>query len=88
MYGLTAQLRRAAVSVPANIAEGCGRPAGPDRARFFQVALGSASELDYLLELSRDLAFLDTDACAVLLKAVVDIKKMLPPLIRKTASNC
>ena len=53
-YGLTAQMRRSAVSVPSNIAEGCGRR-GADFGRFMQIAMGSACELEYQLLLARDL---------------------------------
>ncbi len=45
LYGLTSQMRRAAVSVPSNIAEGCGRDSQPQFAHFLQIAFGSASEL-------------------------------------------
>ncbi len=49
VYGITSQLRRAAVSIGANLAEGCGRRGSAELARFVRVALGSASELDYHL---------------------------------------
>lgn len=55
MYGLTSQLRRAAASVPANLAEGCGRNGDAEFARFCFIAMGSASELDYHMILARDL---------------------------------
>src|SRR5690348_13667330 len=55
IYGLTSQIRRAATSIGANIAEGCGRGTNADMARFLQMAMGSACELEYHLLLSRDL---------------------------------
>ncbi len=65
-YGLTAQSRRAAVSVPANIAEGVGRNSPAERSRFGQIALGSLHELDTLLELAYRLGFItNTEFVAV-----------------------
>ncbi|HET9366217.1 MAG TPA: four helix bundle protein [Candidatus Angelobacter sp.] len=61
IYGITSQLRRAAVSIGANLAEGCGRHTSSELARFVRIAMGSASELDYHLLLSRDLGFMLTD---------------------------
>src|SRR5690348_3685739 len=57
-FGLTGQIRRACGSIPANIAEGCGRGTGSDFARFLQIAMGSASELEYHLLLAHDLGYL------------------------------
>jgi len=57
-YGLTSQMRRAAVSVGSNIAEGCGRVAEPDKARFFRIAAGSLSELEFQVIIASDLHFL------------------------------
>ena len=57
-YGLTAQLRRCSASIPANIAEGCGRSGEAELARFMLIAMGSASELEYHLLLLRDLGYL------------------------------
>jgi four helix bundle protein len=59
--GLTAQVRRAAVAVPTNIAEGSGKRGTREYRRFLDIALGSIAELAYLLELSRDLGLLDSE---------------------------
>ena len=76
-FGLTAQLRRCAVSVPSNLAEGCGRSSRRDFARFIQIAFGSASELQYQLLLSRDLAYLDADTWKRYDGMVDEVKRML-----------
>src|SRR5437867_4064168 len=60
-YGLTAQIRRAASSIPSNIAEGCGRDGDAELARFCIIARGSATELEYQLLLARDLTLLHPD---------------------------
>ena len=83
LYGLTAQMRRAATSICANLAEGCGRRGGAEFARFLDIALGSASELEYHLLLSVDLKLLDGSAYARLNSAVVQVKRMLAGLLRK-----
>src|SRR5450759_4961034 len=61
LYGITSQLRRAIISTPTNIAEGCGRGGDKDFARFIQIALGSASEAEYLVLLSNELGYLYND---------------------------
>ncbi len=60
LFGLTSQIRRAASSIPTNLAEGCGRWGDGDMGRFVQIAMGSASELDYLLLLATDLGYLQS----------------------------
>lgn len=77
MYGLTSQVRRAAASVPANIAEGCGRETETELARFLDIAGGSANELEYHLLLARDLGYLDRAAHDRLNGIVVETRRML-----------
>ena len=62
MFGLTSQMRRASASVGMNIAEGCCRKGDAEMARFLQMAMGSASELEYQLLLARDLEYLHNPA--------------------------
>jgi four helix bundle protein len=81
-YGLTSQMRRAAVSIPNNIAEGCGRGSDPDMARFIQTSMGSASEVEYLLLLSRDLGLLSEGPYQNMTSEITEIKRMLTGLIK------
>jgi four helix bundle protein len=81
-YGLTSQIRRAAVSIPTNIAEGCGRGSDSDFGRFLQIAMGSASELEYEVLLSRDLGYLSSEIHMELEKQVQSVKQMLAALLR------
>ena len=81
IYGLTSQLRRAASSIGANLAEGCGRQSNPEFARFVRISMGSASELDYHLLLSRDLGFLENTAYDRVSKGLTEVRKMLASLL-------
>ena len=83
LYGLTSQVRRAAVSVPANIAEGCGKDTEIDLARYMQISMGSASELEYHLLLARDLNYLDETTYQTLSLKTVEVKRMLAPFIKR-----
>jgi len=83
LYGLASQIRRSAVSIPANIAEGCGRDGNADFARFLQIAVGPASELEYHLFLAHDLEFLAKPPWQELSDSVCEVKQMLASLIRK-----
>jgi four helix bundle protein len=87
LYGLTAQIRRSCSSVPTNIAEGCGREGGAELARFFQIAMGSASELEYQLLLARDLGFLPVADYDILVGELIEIKRMLNAFIQKLRAN-
>jgi four helix bundle protein len=62
-FGLTSQIRRCVVSIPANIAEGSARRSDKELIQFLYISLGSASELDTLLLLSKDLGFIDPETC-------------------------
>ena len=83
LYGLTNQIRRSSVSVPSNIAEGCGRSGDPDFARFLQIAMGSASELEYQLLLAHDLGFMNSTKYKTLVNQVIEVKRMLAVLLQK-----
>lgn len=87
LYGLTGQLRRACASIPTNAAEGSGRGGGTDFARFLQVAMGSASEAEYLLQLAGDLGLLPKPDCERLTSAAVEVKRMLTSLIHKVRTT-
>jgi four helix bundle protein len=87
LYGLTSQIRRASASIATNIAEGCGRNTDNELARFLEIAMGSASELEYLLQLSNDLNFLDKAKSDELDTAVIEIKKMLTSFIRNIRAD-
>jgi len=76
-FGLTSQLRRAAVSIPSNIAEGAGRGSDKDWARFIGIALGSTNELEYQLLLCRDLGYLDKVPYRELLDLCQEVRRML-----------
>ncbi len=76
VFGLTSQLRHAGVSIPANIAEGAGRGSAAELARFCLIAFGSASEVEALLLIARDLAYLTENQHSELERAVVEVKRI------------
>lgn len=82
-FGIVSQLRRAAASVPTNIAEGAKRQGQQDFARFINVAAGSRAETEYLLFLSRDLGYLPTQEREMPLKETSEISRMLHGLRTK-----
>jgi four helix bundle protein len=85
-YGITNQLRRAAASIPANIAEGCGKKTKLDFANFLNIALGSSNESEYYLLLAKDLNYLAVENYEVMIKEINEIKAMLIGLIGKVRS--
>ena len=80
-------MRRSAASIPANIAEGCGWSGEAELARFLQIAMGSASGLEYHVLLARDLGFLKETAYVELTEAVIEVKKMLSSFIKTLRSG-
>ena len=87
LYGLTSQIRRSCASIPANIAEGCGRSGNVELACFLRIAMGSASELEYHLLLAHDLGLLDAPDHERLAKEVIEVKRMLTSFIQKLTDD-
>jgi four helix bundle protein len=87
LFGLTSQMRRASASIPANIAEGCGRSSDAELVRFCHIAAGSASELEYHLLLSRDLKLLSDEQYKQLEPCVIEVKRMLYSFSQKLKAD-
>ncbi len=87
LYGLTSQMRKSSSSMPMNIAEGCGRGSDLDFGRFLQIAMGSASELEYQLILAHDLAYIGLDEYEDLSRDTVEVKRMLAPFVWKLSAE-
>jgi four helix bundle protein len=81
-FGLTSQLRRAATSIPANIAEACGRGGKLEFSRFVQIAMGSATEAEYRVLLAKDLGYLRAQDYAIVGPAIEEVKRMLASLLK------
>lgn len=81
-FGLISQLRRAAASISANIAEGCGRGTDNELGRYLRISLGSATELEYHLLLAKDLGHLSTPTYDSLNAATLEVQSMLAALGR------
>jgi four helix bundle protein len=85
-FGLRSQIRRAAVSVPTNIAEGCGRRTDAELSHFLQIAMGSSSELEYLLLLAHNLDYIKDDY-ENLQSELTEVRKMLNAFLQKLNAN-
>ena len=85
--GLRAQVLRAAASIPANIAERCGKPSDAELARFAEIALGSTTELDNHLLSARDARVLDGARYADLAERVAEVRRMLFSFVRAVRSR-
>lgn len=77
LYGLTSQIRRCAVSIPSNIAEGCGRKTEKDFSNFLGIALGSAFEFETQLIISKNLSFIQQEDFSVLESEIQHIQNMI-----------
>lgn len=87
IYGLTNQMRRAVVSIPSNIAEGCGRGSRKEYVQFFRIALGSAMELETQITISERLNFVNPKDTKTLKDLLTEVMKMLNKLISTLASK-
>ena len=87
LSSLTSQIRRAASSIGANLAEGCGRAGDGDLHRYVSIAIGSSSELDYHLLLARDLNFLSAQIAAELRDENGEMSRMLKGLLQAVKSR-
>lgn len=85
--GLASQVRRSAQSIRANITEGCSRPTNRDFARFLQIAIASASELEDHLEFARDVDLLKPNEANPLLIQVVEVRRMLYALLKRVQDD-
>jgi four helix bundle protein len=87
VYGLTSQIRRSAVSIPSNIAEGYGRNSSGDYVRFLQIASGSLYEFQTQLEISFQLGYLNEEKYVEINLISIEIEKMLSSLISKVKDS-
>ena len=87
VYGLRSQMRRCSASVPANIAEGCGRTGNGEFHRFLNMAAGSLFELEYFVLLSRDLEFISPQTFEALTNDAREVQRMLASLLRKVETS-
>jgi four helix bundle protein len=85
LFGLTAQLRRAAVSIPGNFAEGYSRPSALDKRRYYEISQSSASESQYYLLLAADLGYADTQALSEELDIVTRMLRAYTQSMMKNA---
>lgn len=86
-YGITSQIRRSSQSIPTNIAEGCGRMSDIDFKRFLYTSLGSVFELDYQIELCKDVKYINHDQYVILQEDIIKIRRKLIALIKKLSAQ-
>ena len=86
-FGLSSQIRRSAVSIPSNIAEGAARQTSKSYASFLHIAQASLAELDTQLEISVNLGFIDNAAWTAIDTKLIEVDKMLSGLIRSVRAK-
>ena len=87
IYGLTSQLRRASVSIPTNIAEGCGMESSAAYLRYLHISMGSASELEYLLLLVNELRYIQEEEYRFLNQNLSEVRRMLNTYTQKIKAS-
>jgi four helix bundle protein len=87
IFGMISQIRRAAVSIPSNIAEGCGRNGENEFKHFLHIALGSANELEYQILLAYKLNYINKNDFTQIENLVIEVKKMLSAFIKKLKAD-
>jgi len=88
LFGLTSQIRRCAVSVTSNIAEGFSRSSYKEKAHFYFISLGSTTELQNQLLISRDIKYINEDKFAVIAEKTIKVHKIINGLIKSSIRNC
>lgn len=83
LYGLTSQMRRCAVSIPSNVAEGYGRQSTNDYVRFLRMAMGSLYELQTQIEIAANLEYAPSTAAETIHESVREIERMMSSLLKK-----
>lgn len=87
LYNLTSQIRRASMSIPTNLAEGCGKSSQADFARYIHISIGSAQEVEYLAFLSYELGYLQGDHYKIVDAKINEVKAMLISLVTKVRKD-
>jgi four helix bundle protein len=87
LFGLTSQIRRCAVSITSNIAEGFSRPSYKEKAHFYFISLGSVTELQNQLLISKDIKYINEDKFTVIAEKTIKVHKIINGLIKSSIKN-
>ena len=86
-FGLSSQMRRCAVSITSNVAEGFSRPTGPDKIHFYSMAKGSLTELQNQLLVARDVGYINSEEFSLQAEQSITVHKLLTGLIKSLHEN-